>query len=571
MSFGYSFTTQKNTIRGYSLLAMVASLLMSIIFLSGAAMAATITLPAAGIISTVAGSGTGCAGQTDSVGDGCAATSAELYGPTGVAVDAAGNIYIADEANNRIRKVTASTGLISTVVDMPVDEYPTGVAVDTAGNLYIDDGGGIEKVTASTGIVTTVAGGGSYPGEGDGGPATNASFYYPAGVAVDAAGNLYIADEGDFCIRAVNMQATTQTILGVSIKSGDIQTVAGINGSGGSTMPGLGGPATSAELEYPTGVAVDAAGNLYIVGYGPDIYKVTASTGIISGVASGGPDDSGVAYPYGVAVDGAGNLYLGNGGNVLKWTASTGLTSTVAGGGGGCAGQTDSVGDGCAATSAELSAAYGVAVDHAGNLYIASSGTYASYSNSRIRVVGASEGIAPPPVNSGTYTITPNTQSITGSGDVTLTLTSNTYVGTVSFVTTVASTDGTATDDVAASASPVTLTAGGSETTTLTITANSNAAKHAPGTPWTGSGMIVFGALLGAPFAAGSRKRILKILLVAAAITLVGFTFACGKGTGSTVTPPPSPSAQTYLVTVTPTGTGQPLNPTPVTISVTVD
>ena len=108
--------------------------------------------------------GTGCAGQTDSVGDGCAATSAELYGPTGVAVDAAGNIYIADEANNRIRKVTASTGLISTVVDMPVDEYPTGVAVDTAGNLYIDDGGGIEKVTASTGIVTTVAGGGSYPG-----------------------------------------------------------------------------------------------------------------------------------------------------------------------------------------------------------------------------------------------------------------------------------------------------------------------------------------------------------------------------------------------------------------------
>src|ERR1700678_3079135 len=150
---------------------------------------------ATGIISTVAGGGTGCTGQTDSVGDGCPATSAELNYPEGVAVDSAGNIYIADQQNSRIRKVTASTGIISTVAGNGTAGYSgdgglatsaelgqsTGVAVDSAGNIYIADylNSRIRKVTASTGIISTVAGNGTVGYSGDGGLATSAELDGP--------------------------------------------------------------------------------------------------------------------------------------------------------------------------------------------------------------------------------------------------------------------------------------------------------------------------------------------------------------------------------------------------------
>ena len=209
-----------------------------------------------GIITTVAGDGP----QGDS-GDGGQATSAQLSNPSGVAVDAAGNLYIADSGNHRIRKVAAN-GIITTVAGNGSYGYsgdggratsaqlaaPWGVAVDAAGNLYIaDTNNGVIRKVAASGIITTVAGNGSHGYSGDGGPATSAQLNSPSGVAVDAAGNLYIADYGNYRIRKV---AT----------NGIITTVAG-NYYGYS---GDGGPATSAQLTFPWGLTVDATGNLYV-------------------------------------------------------------------------------------------------------------------------------------------------------------------------------------------------------------------------------------------------------------------------------------------------------------------
>jgi FG-GAP-like repeat/Bacterial Ig-like domain (group 3) len=161
------------------------------------------------------------------------------------------------------------------------------------------------------------------------------------------------------------------------------------------------------------------------------------------------------------------------------------------------------------------------------------------------------------------YTLTTSTQSINGSGNVTMELTSTNYAGTVSFATSVTSTDGTA-SNVSASAPSITLTNGGAGTAVLTIAANASAANHVPVAPWTSGGAVVFGAvLLGAPFTA-RRKRALAILLTAVAIMLAGFSMACSGGAASTK------PARTYAVTVTPMGTGTVTNPAPVTIMVTV-
>ncbi len=267
-----------------------------------------------GIISTYAGGG---------VDDGDAATAASINNPGSVAVDTAGNVYIADSDHNRIRKVSASTGIITTIagngsLGYSGDGgaataaglyYPYGVAVDAAGNLYIADTGDnrIRKVSASTGIITTVAGNGSAGYSGDGAAATAAELDKPFGVAVDAAGNLYIADTCDNRIREV------------SASTGIITTVAG---NGSPYYGGDGGAATAAGLAFPEGVAVDAAGNLYIAdSYDNRIRKVSASTGIITTVAGNGSPATtaataglataaGLYNPYGVAVDAAGNLYI---------------------------------------------------------------------------------------------------------------------------------------------------------------------------------------------------------------------------------------------------------------------
>jgi hypothetical protein len=213
-----------------------------------------------GTMVTVAGNGTAGYG-----GDSGAATKAGLNNPNGVAVDSAGNLYLADSANNAIRKVSAGTGLISTVAGNGTAGYsgegvvatgaelnaPTGVAVDGAGDLYIVDFGNyrIREVSTGTGLITTVAGNGTAGYSGDGGAATSAELHNPYGAAVDSAGDLYIADRDNNVIRKV------------SAGTGLITTVAG-NGTLGYS--GDGGAATSAELSSPTGVALDSAGNLYI-------------------------------------------------------------------------------------------------------------------------------------------------------------------------------------------------------------------------------------------------------------------------------------------------------------------
>jgi sugar lactone lactonase YvrE len=348
-----------------------------------------IILPGPGIINTVAGNGT--AGYS---GDGGAATSAELYFPQSGAVDTAGNIYIADTWNHRIRKVTASTAIISTIAGNGTEGYsgdggaatsaelnaPSGVAVDAAGNIYIADSNNnrIRKVTVSTGIITTVAGNGTAGYSGDGGLATNAelnTIYGPgSAVALDAAANIYIADQFNNRIRKV------------TVSTGIITTVAGDGTTGYS---GDGGAATSAELNGPDGVALDATGNIYISDtYNYRVRKVTVSTGHISTVAGDGVNgysgDGGVATsaaigePGHIAMDTAGNIYIPDMDyRVRKVTVSTGDISTVAGNG-----TLGFSGDGGPATSAELYFPGGVAVDTAGNIYIA------DRDNNRIRAVG---------------------------------------------------------------------------------------------------------------------------------------------------------------------------------------
>lgn len=273
-------------------------------------------------ITTVAGNGT--PGFT---GDNGAATSAELYDPADIAVDGAGNLYIADSGNNRVREVNAVTGLITTVAGDGTAGYtgdngaatsaelnnPKEIAVDGAGNLYIADASNnvIRKINAATGTITTVAGTGTAGYTGDNGAATSAELYHPDGVAVDGAGNLYIADTLNDVVREVNAA------------TGKITTIAG-TGAGGYT--GDGGPATSAKLGSPAGIEVDAAGNLYIADYNDYVIrKVNTTTGIISTAAGTGTagytGDNGAATsatlnaPRSVAVGTNGNLYIADTGN----------------------------------------------------------------------------------------------------------------------------------------------------------------------------------------------------------------------------------------------------------------
>ena len=334
---------------------------------------------AAGVISTVAGDGTRGYG-----GDGGPAVAAQLNSPYGVALDGAGNLYIADRDNRRIRKVDAA-GVISTVAGDGTYgfggdggpavaaqlSFPHGVAVDGAGNLYIADTGNrrIRKVDAA-GAISTVAGDGTSGYGGDGGPAVAAQLSFPHGVALDGTGNLYIADLGNRRIRKVDAAGVISTVAGD-----------GTQGFGGD-----GGPAVAAQLSFPIDVALDGADNLYIVdGSNQRIRKVDAA-GVISTVAGDGTQgfggDGGPATaaqldtPRGVAPDGAGNLYIADGGNRrIRKVDSAGAISTVAGGG--------PIGDGGAAVAAQLDFPNGVAPDGAGNLYIAD--TF----NHRIRKVDA--------------------------------------------------------------------------------------------------------------------------------------------------------------------------------------
>ena len=337
-----------------------------------------------GIITTVAGD----QGAGGFAGDGGPATQALLTNPTGIAVDKSGNLYIADRGNQRIRMVTASTGIITTIAGSSTIGYagdggpavnatftlPTGIAIDASGNLYIADENNWVIRRISGGIISTVAGTGKPGFSGDGGQATKAMLGGPQGVAVDASGNLYIADTGNQRIRYVN-------------SSGIITTIAGTGANGFS---GDGGAATAATFSNPAGVALDASGNVYVADEFNNRIRRFAVGGAISTFAGtttyngdGGPSTKASVEPWSVAVDSSGNLYIADRleQRVRKVTPS-GTITTLAG-----TGQAGGGGDNGPANLAALNTPNGVAVDSAGNVYIADAG------NNKIRRVDAATGI----------------------------------------------------------------------------------------------------------------------------------------------------------------------------------
>ena len=372
----------------------------------------TITSPPKSIISTVAGNGTG-----GFSGAGGPATNAQLGGPAfggplGLAIDGSGNLYFSDSANQVVWMVSAATGKISIVAGNGTSGFsgdggpavnaqlygPSGIALDRSGNLYIADFYNyvVRKVTATTGIITTVVGNHTAGNSGDGGLATAAQLGNTAALAFDSSGNLYVGD-------------LTARVRRVSASTGIITTVVG---GGSYSNFGDGGPATSAFIAQPYGLAFDTAGNLYMLdrSYGR-IRKIDGNTGIIETVAGNGNEgtsgDGGLALeaeiaPEGIAVDSAGNIYLSSWPNsVRKVDASSGIITTVAGNG--YAGYN---GDGGSATVASLCEPQGIAFDSAKSMYIADTCNY------RVRKVTFSGPAATPVISLATGSFT-SVQTVT--------------------------------------------------------------------------------------------------------------------------------------------------------------
>jgi trimeric autotransporter adhesin len=331
-----------------------------------------------GIATIVAGNGSGSFS-----GDGGAATNAGLFAPSAVIVDSAGNLLVADSGNNRIRKV-GTNGIISTVAGNGFGGYggnngaattaqinnPSGLCLDATGNLFIADTFNfvIRKVGIN-GIITTVAGiNGRGPGfSGDGFSATAAGLNYPTGVAVDSSNNLYIADSQNNRIRKVNASGTISTFAG----------------NGTANYSGDGGAATSSTLNLPVGVVVDAARNLFIVDSGNQCVRKVGTNNIITTIAGNGTNnysgDGGAATnanlsnPQGMALDNIGDLFIADSGNNrIRQVGTNGIITTVAG---------RILNDGDFATNATLNEAAGIALDSIGNFYIADT------INNRIRKV----------------------------------------------------------------------------------------------------------------------------------------------------------------------------------------
>ena len=336
-----------------------------------------------GNVYTVAGNGT--SGYS---GDGGLAVNAQIWdGQCGLAVDGSRNVYISDGANNVVRKVTASTGIINTIAGPSGFGFPRDLFLDGAGNIFVTDTNVVHKI-ATNGSVTTVIGTGGYGFSGDGGPATNATFNNLWGIAKDSSGNIYVADGLNYRVRKD------------TVSTGIINTFAG---SGRGNFWGDGGPATNAGINNPQGMAFDSSGNMYIADtYNNRIRKVTtggtistiAGTGIAGFSGDGGPATSArLNQPNSVAVDSHGNVFVMDSQNsVVRKITPGGVISTYAGGGA-------TLGDGGPATMAELQGfLHSIALDKYNNLYIADIG------HARVRKVTASTGIINTVAGNGEYT-----------------------------------------------------------------------------------------------------------------------------------------------------------------------
>jgi len=309
------------------------------------------------IDTTGSGTGTGT-GTGPTVPD----TLPSFYSPAGVAVDASGNIFVADYGNNMVRQISPS-GVVSTLAGTGQQgrldnagttatfNQPTGIALDAAGNIYIGDAGNdrIRKITPA-GVVTTLAGSDS-TGYTDG-PGATAAFFHPEGITLDAAGNVYVADAGNNLIRKVGPDGTVSTFAGNGGTIGDAGT-----------------------FSNPTGVAADVAGNIFVANaLKNSILKIT-SAGVVNTFA--GTGDTGAVngpgigatfyFPNSVAVDASGNVYVSDGINdLIRKITPDGTVSTLAGSG--TAGAADGTG-----AAASFDGPAGLAVDGMGNVYVADS------------------------------------------------------------------------------------------------------------------------------------------------------------------------------------------------------
>jgi len=410
---------------------------------SAAVKIAGITIPA-GDIRTVAGSN-----YNSSVGSACKFTgaggpalSAFLCQPVRVFVDGSENIYIADTDNYAIREVVAA-GTITTVAGTPgtfgysgngglatsaVLNYTASAVVDAAGNVFIADTDNYVVREVTAGNIQAFAGNNTLAYSGDGAAATGAALNFPGGAFTDAAGNVYIADTNNSVVRVVNTGGQAVTIAGVTIQPGDIQTIAGTGIACTATAVGGcgdGGPATSAKLNYPYGIFLDGAGNIFIAETGLPLTEssvirvinpgtaaitiagVTIQPGAIETVAgtlgtagfagdSGLPTSAQLFNPQALAVDASGNIFIADTENaairvvnagtsaltIAGVTIQPGTIQTIAGTPpNACSDSSTGCGDNGPATGASLNTPSGIAVDSAGNIYIAD--TF----NSAIRVI----------------------------------------------------------------------------------------------------------------------------------------------------------------------------------------
>jgi uncharacterized protein (TIGR03437 family) len=322
-----------------------------------------------GTITTI--SGTGVTGAVASGDD--TATTLTMISPFGVTADSSGNVFIAEFGTNRIRKIDTNGKITTAIGDGnqgfagdggPANKVqmsgPTAVAIDGSGNIYFADTRNNRVRKLSGGNVNSIVGNGLVSYSGNGGPATKAQLNSPGGVAVDTAGNIYIADTVNNVVRKVGTD-------------GNISNFAG-NASAGSG--GDGGVATSAQLNGPEDLAVDSAGNVYIADTRNNKVRKVATNGTISNFGAAAT----FSFPYGIATDAAGNVYVAEfGGNrVRKISPDGGTVTTIAGNG-----TQGYSGDGGDPTVAMLNAPKGVAVDSVGNIYIGDAG------NNRVRKISS--------------------------------------------------------------------------------------------------------------------------------------------------------------------------------------
>ena len=540
--------------------------------LSLAVLRAQSTYTSSHIVTTLAGNGT--FGTTDATG-----SLARFNGPSGVAVDSAGNVYVADTSNHTIRKIT-SGGVVTTLAGTAgtagtVDgtgtaaqfNSPRSVAVDSAGTVYVADTANrtIRKIT-SLGVVSTLAGTAGISGSTDATGAA-AQFGFPRSIAVDGTGTfLFVADE------------TNSTIRKITISSGAVTTFAGSAGSTGSTDA----TGAAARFTFPQGVATDSAGNVYVTDSNNHTIRVITSAGVVTTFAgtagsSGTLDATGTAarfsFPRGIAVDSTGNVYVADSGNhTLRRITAAGVVSTLAGTAGSPA-LTDGTG-----AAARFNALLGVAVRTAGTVYVADTnnhairlaslgsapgaptGATATAGNAQVSVTftapaanggsaitsytvmaspgGATATGASSPlivtglINGTSYTFTVTATNTTGTG-VASTATTSTAPAAAPTVTGVTSSNPNATDAGGASVSiQVTFTATVTVTGTPALALNTSPARSATYTGGSGTATLTFTYLV----QPGDTSAALDYASTAALTLPGGASIANANGTAATFT-----------------------------------